>query len=105
MAGLGDKLRELRKAKSLTLDALAENVGMSKSYLWELENRPSPRPSAEKLSAIAAVLGVPIDYFLDDKVEQPRPEHLDEVFFRSYKNLSPDAKAQLRQILETFRKR
>jgi transcriptional regulator with XRE-family HTH domain len=54
---LGDKLRSLRKQKGLTLDKLAEQAKLSKSYLWELENRESQRPSAEKLTALADVLG------------------------------------------------
>lgn len=47
---LGEKLRELRKQRGLTLDKLADLAGLSKSYLWELENRESQRPSAEKLT-------------------------------------------------------
>eukprot|EP01036_Dinobryon_divergens_P052741 gene52741-70502_t len=42
---LGEKLKILRKKKELTLDALAAEAGLSKSYLWELENRESLRPS------------------------------------------------------------
>jgi transcriptional regulator with XRE-family HTH domain len=45
---LGEKLRELRKQRGLTLEKLADLAGLSKSYLWELENRESQRPSAEK---------------------------------------------------------
>ena len=36
---LGDKIRDLRKEKKLTLDKLAELTGSSKSYIWELENK------------------------------------------------------------------
>ena len=44
---LGDRIRNLRKEKGLTLDQLAEQSGSSKSYIWELENKSPPRPSAE----------------------------------------------------------
>ena len=64
---LGDKIRDLRKEKKLTLDKLAELTGSSKSYIWELENKNPPRPSAEKLSKIAEQLGVTIEYLLDDE--------------------------------------
>lgn len=101
---LGEKLRTLRKEQKLTLDALAERVGISKSYLWELENRPQSNPSIEKLGAIATVLGVPTAYFLDDEVAQPREHHLDEAFFRNYQKLPPFEREQLRRILDTFRK-
>jgi transcriptional regulator with XRE-family HTH domain len=101
---LGQKLHELRKQKKLTLEALAEQAGLSKSYLWELENRESQRPSAEKLSALADALGVAVSYFIEEDVRVPEERHLDEAFFRNYQKLDVDAKEQLRKILETFKK-
>lgn len=105
MASLGEKLRERRKARGLTLDDLAARVDSSKSYIWELENRPSPKPSAEKLAAIAAVLEVPVEFFLDDADTEPTSAQVDNAFFRKYKNLTDSDKAQLRAIVDTFRKR
>ena len=101
---LGEKLRELRKQRGLTLDKLADLAGLSKSYLWELENRESQRPSAEKLTALADALGVAAAYFLEEDVRAPEERHLDEAFFRGYQKLEPDAKEQLRKILNTFKK-
>ncbi|MEM5455830.1 helix-turn-helix domain-containing protein [Paraburkholderia rhynchosiae] len=101
---LGEKLRKLRKERQLTLEKLAELAGMSKSYLWELENRESQRPSAEKLTALADVLGVATSYFIEEDVRAPEERHLDEAFFRGYQKLDPEAKEQLRRILNTFKK-
>lgn len=100
---LGAKLRELRKEKGLTLERLAELACMSKSYVWELENRESQRPSAEKLTKLADVLGVAASYFIEEDVREPEERHRDEAFFRNYKTLDPQAKEQLRRILETFK--
>jgi len=101
---LGEKLRELRKERQLTLEKLAELAGLSKSYLWELENRESQRPSAEKLTSLADVLGVTAAYFFEEDVRAPQERHLDDAFFRGYQKLEPDAKEQLRKILSTFKK-
>ena len=101
---LGEKLRKLRKNKGLTLDALAQESGLSKSYLWELENRESQRPSAEKLTALANVFGLPPTYFIEDDVRTPKQQHKDEGFYRDYQRLDDDAKAHLRKILDTFKK-
>ena len=101
---LGEKLRDLRKQRGLTLERLADMAGLSKSYLWELENRESQRPSAEKLTALADALGVGTSFFLEDDLREPEERHLDDAFFRGYKNLEPEAKAQLRKILDTFKK-
>jgi transcriptional regulator with XRE-family HTH domain len=99
------KVRDLRKSAGMTLDALAEATGISKSYLWEIENRPNaPRPSAEKLAAIAGVFSVTVDYLLEEDATEPEERHLDEAFFRNYKDLAPEDKERVRRILETFRK-
>ncbi|KML07903.1 MULTISPECIES: helix-turn-helix domain-containing protein [Burkholderia] len=102
---LGEKLRDLRKQKGLTLEKLAEMAGMSKSYLWELENRESQRPSAEKLTQLADVLGVSASYFIEEDVRAPEERHKDEAFYRNYQKLDSDSKEQLRRILETFKQR
>ena len=101
---LGEKIRLYRTNKGLTLDALAQQAGLSKSYLWELENRESQRPSAEKLQGIAVVLGVDVSFFLDDSVDDAQETHRDKQFFRSYSKLDDGAKEQLRRILDTFKK-
>lgn len=53
-------LKTLRKNIGYTLGGLAEQTGLSKSYLWGLEhgeNEPSLRTAAK----LAEVLGVPIE--------------------------------------------
>lgn len=101
---LGDKLRAFRTKKGLTLEELARRAGLSKSYLWELENRESQSPSAEKLQAIADVLGEDVSFFVDDAVDSPQESHKDREFFRSYSRLDSEDKERLRRILETFKK-
>jgi transcriptional regulator with XRE-family HTH domain len=96
---LGDKIRLLRKEKKLTLEALAQSAGLSKSYLWELENRESQKPSAEKLSSLAKVLGVDVDFFLESDTLTPDEKHIDNAFFREYKNLNSQEKEQIRNIM------
>ena len=51
---LGDKLRALRQQKKLSLEQLAELTESSKSYIWELENKDAPNPSADSSSPTTA---------------------------------------------------
>lgn len=102
VATFGEKIRELRKKAGLTLDQLAERTGSSKSYVWELENKNPPRPSAEKIDRIAKVLGVTADYLMDSGADLATAE--DEAFFRKYKGLDPSVKEQIRRITETFKR-
>jgi len=99
---LGEKLRKLRKEKGLTLDRLAELTGSSKSYIWELENKNPPRPSAEKVARIAEVFGVTSDYLVDEKEGEPTPAVLDEAFYRQYRRLPDRTKDKIRRMVEIW---
>ena len=57
----GPNLRRLRKAQKLTLQQVADAVGCTKAYIWELEMREGQRPSAERVYALAKVLGVTME--------------------------------------------
>jgi transcriptional regulator with XRE-family HTH domain len=93
----GARIKELRTEKGLTLDQLAQTAGTAKSYIWELENKDPPRPSAEKLSAIAKALDVTVDY-LFGRDEQTIGDAVDLAFFREYAGLPPQTKEHLRQM-------
>lgn len=93
----GEKIRALRKKKGFTLDQLAELSGSSKSYIWELENKDPPRPSADKIAKIAVALEVTPDYLITDEV--PIEDATDKAFFRKYRSMEPDTKEKIRKML------
>jgi transcriptional regulator with XRE-family HTH domain len=101
---LGDKIHLLRKQKGYTLDKLADLTESSKSYIWELENKSPPRPSAEKIARIAAELGVTADYLMDASTPSPNTDVIDEAFFRGYKQLDTTTKEKIRSLVEIWRK-
>ena len=96
---LGERVREVRLKRGLTLEALAEQVGSSKSYMWEIENKAVARPSAEKLHLIAVALDTTAEYLLAaDEVTEV--EAADVAFFRKYQKMKPKGKEQLREMLK-----
>ncbi len=99
---LGEKIRTERKRLKLTLDGLAEKTGSSKSYIWELENRPVVRPSAEKISKIADVLGVTVEFLLNDGKQEPTDSDINKVFFRRVSQLDDTKRAQLEKFLKAI---
>ena len=99
---LGEKIRVQRKRLKLTLDQLAERTGSSKSYIWELENRPVVRPSAEKIARIAEVFGVTVEFLLDNDKQEPSESEADQVFFRRVSQLDPTKRAQLEKFLKAI---
>lgn len=100
---MGEKIRALRTKSSLTLDQLADAAGLSKAYLWQLENRPSSNPSAAKLDALAKALNVSVGDFLDTTTaEDLAVRYRDQTFFREYEKLDKKAKQQVLQIIKVF---
>jgi transcriptional regulator with XRE-family HTH domain len=99
---LGDKIRTLRKEKKLSLEQLAELTDSSKSYIWELENKDDPKPSAEKIGKIATVLEVTTEFLLSDSTSSPDEEVIDEAFFRKYKTMSEPDKKKIRKIIDAW---
>lgn len=97
---LGEKIRELRKAKGFTLDRLAALTESSKSYIWELENKSPPRPSADKIAKIAAVLGVTADYLIDPTETVRVEDATDNAFFRKYRKMDPATKDKIRRMVD-----
>jgi DNA-binding XRE family transcriptional regulator len=57
MSGVGARIREIREARGLTLDALAARCGIAKPNLSRLEN-DKVTPKVETLRAVAAALNV-----------------------------------------------
>lgn len=96
-ATFGERIRDRRKELGLTLDQLAAAADSSKSYVWELENKNPPRPSAEKLAAIARALQVTVDWLLGTD-EQTLDVAEDKAFFRAYSGLPPETRRQLREM-------
>lgn len=56
--GLGERLRELRRARDWSLDELARASGVSRAALWQIEAHRS-NPSMSVLWKIASGLGMP----------------------------------------------
>jgi transcriptional regulator with XRE-family HTH domain len=70
---IGREIRDLRKARGLTLTALAEASGLSVGYLSLLE-RDRATPSIKALHAVSRALGVTISWFFEAG-EVPEEEH------------------------------
>jgi transcriptional regulator with XRE-family HTH domain len=102
-SAFGQKIKTHRHLKRMTLDQLATHTGCSKSYIWELETRVSPpHPSAEKIFALAAALGVTPEFLLTDAQTEPDDSVVDEAFYRKYKRMPSETKRRLRQIVDAW---
>lgn len=99
------KLKQLRLENHMTQSYVAECIHVSRSAIagYETKNR---QPSHEKLTAIAELFGVPVDYLLDDgNTISISPSRLttnsaDELkLLLRYRNLSRTSKKDLQKYL------
>jgi DNA-binding XRE family transcriptional regulator/quercetin dioxygenase-like cupin family protein len=73
LPSLGERIREERVRRGVSLRALAVEVGVSASMISQIENGKS-QPSVSTLYAITSALGVSIQDVFDAAIEgQPRP--------------------------------
>lgn len=95
----GEKLRKVRTDRKMTLEELADAIGSSKAYVWQLENKKNAKPSAELLLKISNFLGESPDFFLDDEVSERSERQLEDAFFRKFKNLSDEDKRYIDRLV------
>jgi len=103
---LADRIRDVRKAAGLTLDRLAADAGVSKTYLWELENdkEGAKKPSAEVLLKIANALSTTLADLLElpsirvDRTKLDLSPSLREFRDRMKKLATPLTEAELRDL-------
>lgn len=99
----GERLRRLRESKKMTLQNVADEVGCTKAYIWELEKKDGQRPSAERVYALAKVLGVTVEDLMGESIPDAHPEDLS--FFRDYISLSAEEKDVFIRMIGILKKK
>ena len=100
-SAFGVRLRRFREAKKLTLQQVADAVGCTKAYIWELEMKDGQRPTAERIQKIAQLLGVTMEDVMGTPMEQaPDASPEDVIFFREYGEMTDEEKDRYRQALK-----
>ncbi|VDC33925.1 helix-turn-helix domain-containing protein [Pseudogemmobacter humi] len=111
-AAIGSEIRDLRKAKRLTIKALSEATGISIGHLSEIE-RGISSPSIKALHDIARALGVTIGWFLHNAEESESAERRHIVRAGNRRSLrfssgvadellSPNLRGQLELLMSRF---
>ena len=91
---VGERIVELRKAKGITTNKLANLAGVSQSHLREIE-LGKRNPTVETLSYFCEVLGVGLDEFFRSEDCDINP-----MLATSLKKLTDDQQIKLAQFLD-----
>ncbi|MGG4504389.1 helix-turn-helix domain-containing protein [Heyndrickxia sporothermodurans] len=74
---IGQRIKNFRLQKQLSLSELAEKAGVAKSYLSSIERNIQSNPSVQFLEKIAAVLGISVNSLLHEEIEKTDENELD----------------------------
>lgn len=78
VTAIAARMRELRDARGLSLQDVADRAGIAKSHVWQIEQGKSANPTIATTVGIARALGVSLDYLAGLSSAQPdlHPEAL-----------------------------
>lgn len=95
---LGLRIRELRRERGLTQDALAEIVGCNTSHISNIENNYT-KASLNVLLAISNSLDTTIDYLLSDQYNNASSA-LDHAILCALQGCGDEKKRKVLKIIE-----
>ncbi|MET1253818.1 helix-turn-helix domain-containing protein [Aliikangiella maris] len=87
---LSAKLRDLRANRQVSLQVVADAIGVSKPHVWELEKGKTKNPSLELLKKLAKYYGVTIDFLAGESDEQPKNQKITALL----RQIDPDNKSE-----------
>lgn len=64
---IGERIKQLRKEKRMSISELAEKAGVAKSYLSSIERNLQSNPSIQFIEKISQVLGASVNDVINDK--------------------------------------
>ena len=102
---LGTRLHELRVRKAMSLQDVADAIGISKAHVWNLEKGMSDNPSMDLLLKLAELFRVRVADLVGENpaAESEAPEMV--AMFRDLKSLSERDREAIRVLMEQMKRR
>lgn len=96
---VGRNIRSARKARGLTQEKLAGFIDSQKSYIWKIENETPKDVSLNKISKIADVLDVSVDFLLQKKPPAIMDVE-DEKAIEKFKRLDESRRSKVKEFIK-----
>ncbi|MFD1849035.1 helix-turn-helix domain-containing protein [Oceanobacillus bengalensis] len=98
---IGEKIKQLRQDKKMSISELAEKAGVAKSYLSSIERNLQSNPSIQFIEKISHVLGVSVNDIINNS-ENIDPSELDTEWLTIVREAmeSGVSKEQFKEYLE-----
>jgi transcriptional regulator with XRE-family HTH domain len=101
---LAVKLKELRKAKKVSLQVAADALEISKQHLWDLEMGNSKNPSVELLKKLADYFEVSVAMLVGEAPDDDEEDQWAVAMFRGLKEVDQADRELIQTIIERNRK-
>jgi len=99
------KLHDLRLARRLSLQNVADAVGISKAHVFNLEKGITSNPSMDLVVKLAELFRVRVaDLVGDNPDAEDQPAEM-VAMFRDLKNLREEDRETIRMLMDTMKKR
>lgn len=102
MSVLGDRMKAERLRKSVSLQQVADAVGVSKAHIWELEKDRTDNPSIGLVTRLADYFGVKVAYLVGEDIEAQDDDAQLQRMFRQARDLDPRDRETLDAMLKSF---
>lgn len=100
----GRRLNELRLRKRMSLQEVADAVGMSKAHVWNLEKGLSDNPSIESVVKLADLFRVRVADLVGENPAADSEEPEVVAMFRDLKGLEPRDRETIRVLMEQLKR-
>ncbi|MEE4201583.1 helix-turn-helix domain-containing protein [Erythrobacter sp.] len=99
------RLHELRVAKRLSLQQVADEVGISKAHVWNLEKGQADNPSMELVVKLADLFRVRVADLVGENPDAADEDPEMVAMFRDLKGLGEDDREIIKGLMEQLRNR
>ena len=96
------ELTELRAKRKISLQNLANEIGVSKTHIWQLEKGVTEAPSLEIVKKLADFFNVSIQSLVGENPESENADPMAVAMFRKFGELDEYDKKAIAQMVETM---
>ena len=99
---LGRRITDLRLKKGDSLQKVADEVGVSKAHIWELEKGIADNPSMALVTRLADHFGVSVAMLVGEDAKAKDADPQLQRMFRLAKDLQPNERQILDEMMQTL---
>jgi transcriptional regulator with XRE-family HTH domain len=101
----GKRLHDLRMRKAMSLQDVADAVGMSKAHVWNLEKGLSDNPSIELVTKLADLFRVRIADLVGENPDATDEDPEVVAMFRDLKQLDERDRETIKVLMDQLKRR